>query len=621
MEYIRLAKAQPDYDPNIRHCLYGLDADLIMLGLLSHDPHFCLLREEVTFGRNQGKSKELEHQNFYLMHLSIVREYLEHEFQELKSPGKLDFPFDFERVLDDFILLAFFIGNDFLPNLPNLHINEGALSLMFRIYKTVLPRAGGYLNEHGTINIPRLLLVLEELEKFELEFFEADCADANWMKGKQRSTIEEMGKARAKGRMVVTSRQKQIFEKIRKYVEKCMTGSRSQPYALESNLNAEDRKFVQDLANALNMKVESILEEDTGDRHLEIQPFPKHLDTDSDEEEEAQSAILRVLRSYEKAPIMDASPEEAKADFDKKFKAKFDEWRDQYYKEKLGFSLYDDAKITEFAENYIQGLQWVLYYYYKGVASWPWFYRYHYAPKIAEIRKGINANLNFRLGQPFRPFEQLMGVLPDRSKSIVPKPYWDLMTNPKSPIIDFYPRDFELDKNGKKQDWEAVVKIPFIDEKRLLTAMATVEHLLTPEEKARNSFGVSLKFSYDPELEFEYPSSYIGVFPSLPKCKCQVNVFDLPTLEGLEIIVGLCDGVKLGTRALAGFPSLKTIPHTAKLEFHGVNVFQMDSRNESMVITLKDAFTETSKIAAATAKIGKKVFVGMYLVTEYCWCC
>jgi len=46
------------------------------------------------------------------------------------------------------------------------------------------------------------------------------------------------------------------------------------------------------------------------------------------------------------------------------------------------------------------------------------------------------------------------------------------MTEETSPIYDFYPRQFELDMNGKKQDWEAVVKIPFIDQKRLLKAMA-----------------------------------------------------------------------------------------------------------------------------------------------------
>ena len=55
MEYIRKSRAQPDYDPNVRHCLYGLDADLIVLGLLSHDPHFCLLREEVKFGPTKKK--------------------------------------------------------------------------------------------------------------------------------------------------------------------------------------------------------------------------------------------------------------------------------------------------------------------------------------------------------------------------------------------------------------------------------------------------------------------------------------------------------------------------------------------------------------------------------------
>ena len=107
-----------------------------------------------------------------------------------------------------------------------------------------------------------------------------------------------------------------------------------------------------------------------------------------------------------------------------------------------------------------------------------------------DVIKGLKADVNFKLGQPFHPYEQLMGVLPDRSKKIVPTVYHELMTSPDSPIIDFYPRDFELDMNGKKMDWEAVVKIPFIDEKRLLAAMEPKNKLLSESEKTRNEFGV-----------------------------------------------------------------------------------------------------------------------------------
>lgn len=38
------------------------------------------------------------------------------------------------------------------------------------------------------------------------------------------------------------------------------------------------------------------------------------------------------------------------------------------------------------------------------------------------------------------------------------------MTNPNSKIIEYYPNEFQTDLNGKRQEWEAVVLIPFIDE-------------------------------------------------------------------------------------------------------------------------------------------------------------
>ena len=49
-----------------------------------------------------------------------------------------------------------------------------------------------------------------------------------------------------------------------------------------------------------------------------------------------------------------------------------------------------------------------------------------------------------------------------------------LMTDANSPIHDFYPTDFRVDMEGKRNDWEGVVLIPFIDEARLLAASYTV---------------------------------------------------------------------------------------------------------------------------------------------------
>jgi 5'-3' exoribonuclease 1 len=92
--------------------------------------------------------------------------------------------------------------------------------------------------------------------------------------------------------------------------------------------------------------------------------------------------------------------------------------------------------------------------------------------------------------------------------------------------------------------------------------------------------------------------------------------FDLPTLDGLHLIEGLCEGVSLSTEALAGFPSLNTLPHTAQLGFHGVNVHGAESRNKSMVVHITNPHENRTTEDIAREWIDKRTFVGWPFLQE-----
>ena len=200
MAHIRQQRGQKGYNPNLVHVLHGLDADLIMLALATHEAHFYILREEVTFGRrsieNTEKRREesgftlkqkmldeavgseamelLENSHKPLQRLSvpILREYLANEFSTLMNP-----PFrgevSFERLVDDIVFLCFFVGNDFLPHLPSLDIRDGALDYLFNVYRRLLPGLGGYLTDHGgKVNLDRVDVILAEVGAIEDYVFE-----------------------------------------------------------------------------------------------------------------------------------------------------------------------------------------------------------------------------------------------------------------------------------------------------------------------------------------------------------------------------------------------------------------------------------------------------------------
>lgn len=253
-----------------------------------------------------------QEQKFYLLHISVLREFLELEFGVLKKEIK-DFEFDFEKIVDDFVLFCFFVGNDFLPNLPSMYIPNGSLGVIFEVYKSILPSLGkrsrifllilsfssfsfsfsfsipqgGYINENGYLNLKRCERLIQELSENEKTAFDNEKkAELLAKQRKQRRGLdsllfqsfrqgieppitffftlsarvtEPVEEEIPTENIVLTSNQKVIFQQLKVFHEESKRRSAKAPQEalhFPSSLSQKERSFIKRVAQELCLNVE-----------------------------------------------------------------------------------------------------------------------------------------------------------------------------------------------------------------------------------------------------------------------------------------------------------------------------------------------------------------------------
>lgn len=307
MDYIRKQRSQPDHDPNTQHVLCGADADLIMLGLATHEPNFTIIREEFLpnkprpcelcsqFGHEMDKCVGLNaagvndvsnfkpdvpvgaEVKFIFVRLSVLREYLK---KTLEMPN-LPFKYEFERALDDWVFMCFFVGNDFLPHLPSLEIREGAVDRLVDLYKKCVYRTGGYLTDSGEVNLERVQLILTDLGNVEDQIF------------KERQRKEQQFKQREKAkRRREEDYNASVMERSGSFKLTPLGKGGSNPLPIIDN-------YKQEAANLRNSKNASASQVDSrNSRGNKRTASQAHLDDDNEDEEYKNDEVNYLYLDY-----------------------------------------------------------------------------------------------------------------------------------------------------------------------------------------------------------------------------------------------------------------------------------------------------------------------------------
>jgi 5'-3' exonuclease len=236
--------------------------------------------------------------------------------------------------------------------------------------------------------------------------------------------------------------------------------------------------------------------------------------------QESFSEFLRILGMYEEdllnkkansrdSYFRDEILENNSKVIEGKYVVDFKKYKEEYYSTKL-----KTTDIKNICNSYIEGLQWVLTYYTSGVSNWTWIFPGYYTVFSSDLVDYVKKykHITYPKTEPLSPFEQLLCVLPSFSKNLLPPSLSELVDSKNSPMKEYYPEQFVIDLDGKRNDWESIAILPIIDITQVKKYYSQKYKEISERDMRRNCTGKT--YLYTPTTNYHEYKSFYGTISS-----------------------------------------------------------------------------------------------------------
>lgn len=453
-------RSTPEYHKDTTTMIYGLDADLIMLCLnhLHISENIFLYRDTPEF--IQSIDSNLSKDENYYLDIPLFACSLEKLMRETKETGVIpDMGYvpqnadssklvvstkkitqNVVAAVDDYILMTFMLGNDFMPHFPSINLRTTGMNVLLQTYAHIFKGSSNYLvkrvisknKEEGTkkiIDWAQFRLFIDHLASNEHNRF----MDEHKTRDKQSKRFGYNSHNRGDN---TNGRYNNSLE-----TSKVVGGS-----VLNKSETDNDNEYKVDLTELTGIACDKITGMVTNNN---------------------------TMNEFMSIPLRDRSVEKYIDPFR-------EDWEYRYYDALFGIDIYDKSLVgkemsrsQQVCVNYMEGLEWTLQYYSNKCIDWRWCYKYAYAPLLSDLIRYIpHTDVTMMVEKeksPVLELVQLCYVLPMASHTLLPPKVSEKI---KTEYSHYYCDKLEFNWAYCKYFWEAHTELPHIriaDLERLVT--------------------------------------------------------------------------------------------------------------------------------------------------------